>query len=120
MIRQFTCIICPNGCDLEVTLDENKIISIEGALCDKGKTYVEQELVNPQRTISSSVKVNNGEIPLVSVRLTKAIPKDKIFEVMNEIKKIEVNAPVAIGTILIKNILGLDSDLIVTKNVRQS
>src|SRR5665648_78523 len=113
MIRQFTCIICPNGCDLEVTLDENKIISIEGALCDKGKTYVEQELVNPQRTISSSVKVNNGEIPLVSVRLTKAIPKDKIFEVMNEIKKIEVNAPVAIGTILIKNILGLDSDLIV-------
>jgi CxxC motif-containing protein len=117
MIREFTCIICPNGCDLVVNLEDNNIISIEGALCKKGRTYVEQELIDPQRTISSSVLVNNGEIPLVSVRLNRPIPKDKIFDVMEEIKKIKVEAPVKIGTVLRKNILGLDSDLIVTKNV---
>lgn len=117
MIRQFTCIICPNGCDLEATLDGNNVKSIEGALCDKGKKYVEQELIDPQRTISSSVFVKNGEIPLASVRLSKAVPKDKIFDVMNEIKTIVVDAPVTAGTVLKSNILGLDSDLIVTKNV---
>ena len=119
MIREFTCIICPNGCDLVATIEDNKIISIEGALCDKGNKYAEQEIIDPQRTISSLVVVNNGEIPLASVRLSKPISKDRIFDVMNEIKKIKLDAPVTIGTVVRKNILGLDSDLIVTKNVKE-
>lgn len=117
MIREFICVICPNGCELSAEIDGDKILSVEGGLCAKGDKYVEQEIIDPRRTISSSVKVRNGEIPLASVRLTNAIPKNKIFDAMEEIKKIEVDAPAKVGTILIHNILGLDSDLIITKNV---
>lgn len=117
MKKIFTCIICPNGCEIEVELDKDKIINIEGATCKKGKEYVNQELTNPQRNISSSVKVVNGDLDIVSVRLNNSIPKDKIFEVMDEIKNITVNAPVKIGDIIKPNILNLNVDLIAIKNI---
>lgn len=120
MIRDFTCIICPNGCDLRVNINNDIIISIDGASCDKGDKYVKQELTNPQRTIATSVLVIGGEIPLASVRLSKPIPKDRIFDVMEEIKKIKVDAPVNIGLIVQKDILGLGSDVIITKNVNRA
>ncbi|WP_291637863.1 DUF1667 domain-containing protein [Clostridium sp.] len=119
MIRQFTCILCPNGCDIEAQLNGNEIISIEGAQCVRGKEYVAQELTNPQRNIATSVKVDGGNMPLVSVRLTRAICKDKIFVVMDEIKKVKIQAPVSIGQVIISNVLGLESDVIATKNVEK-
>ena len=112
MKKIFTCIICPNGCEIEVELDKDKI-----ATCKKGKEYVNQELTNPKRNISSSVKVINGDLDIVSVRLNGSIPKDKIFEVMDEIKNITVDAPVKIGDIIKHNILNLNVDLIATKNI---
>jgi len=119
LLKEYTCIICPNSCDLEVTLENNKIISIEGAMCPKGKTYMENELVNPMRTIATSIKIENGELPLVSVRLDKEIPKGKIFPVMEEIKKIRLKAPVKVGQIVIENILNLGSNVIITKNINE-
>lgn len=117
MKKLFTCIICPNGCEIEVELENNKISKIDGASCKKGKVYVNQEITNPQRNIASSVKVIDGDLELVSVRLNQSIPKDKIFEVMDEIKKTQVNAPVKIGDVIKHNILDLNVDLIATKNI---
>lgn len=119
MLREFTCIICPNGCEIEAELQDGKILSLTGNLCPKGKTYVEQELTDPQRNIATSVLVKGGELPLASVRLTNPIPKDKIFAAMAEIRKLSVEAPVQAGTVLIEKILGYDSDVIVTKTVHE-
>lgn len=119
MNKQITCIICPNGCELSVEWENQSIKNISGALCKRGKEYAAQEIQNPKRTIASLVKVTNGEIPLVSVRTTKAVPKEKIFDVMKEIKKLEINAPVKINQVIVKNILGLDSDIIATKFVEK-
>lgn len=79
--------------------------------------YVRQELTAPRRTIASSVLVKGGELPLTSVRLTNAIPKDMIFPIMDQIRKIVLTAPVRSGTIALHNVCGPDSDVIVTKNV---
>lgn len=117
MLREFTCIICPNSCDITVEMEGHDIRSITGADCKRGIAYVEQELTAPMRTISTSVTVKNGTMPLTSVRLDRAIPKEQIFSVMNEIKKVELEAPVGIGDYVIKDILGLGSHVIVTKNV---
>ena len=79
---------------------------------------VRQEIVDPRRTIASSVLVEGGSLPLASVRTTQAIPKDKIFEVMEAIKKVTVQAPIQAGTVVIANVLGLGSDVIVTRTVK--
>lgn len=117
MLREFTCIICPNSCDITVELKDSDICSVTGADCKRGVAYVEQELTAPMRTISTCVAVKNGTAPLTSVRLDRAIPKERIFSVMNEIKKVELEAPVRIGDYVIKDVLGLGSNVIVTKNV---
>ncbi|MCR4818392.1 MAG: DUF1667 domain-containing protein [Fretibacterium sp.] len=122
MQRKFTCIICPNGCeitaDYETAADGSAVIhSIEGQTCPKGGEYVKQELTDPRRTIASSVLVRGGELPLASVRLTAPIPKARISDAMQEIKKLTVDAPVETGTVLIGNLLGLGTDLVVTKSV---
>lgn len=117
MNREMTCIICPNGCELSVELEEKVVKKVSGASCKRGEGYVTQEIHNPKRTIASLVKVNNGEMPLISVRTSTAIPKEKIFDVMNEIKNIEVDAPIKIEQVLIHNVLGLGSDIIATKSI---
>lgn len=119
MMQKYTCIVCPNGCDIEVEMNDAKqITKVNGNLCPKGEEYVRQEVIDPRRTIASSILVKGGSMPLASVRTTEAIPKDKIFEVMEEIKKVTVQAPVQAGTVVIANVLGLGSDVIVTRTVK--
>lgn len=117
MKRTFTCIVCPNGCEIETEYEGTQVLSVTGNLCPKGKTYVTQELVDPRRTIATSVRVLNGTMPLTSVRLTNAVPKDRIFDVMDEINRQTLTAPVRIGDVVIADVLGLGSDVIVTKNI---
>jgi len=46
-----------------------------------------------------------------------SVPKEKIFALMDEIADIEVKAPVKIGDIIVKDILGTGADIMATKNV---
>lgn len=123
MLRKFTCIMCPQGCDIDVEIqketgsDKDIVVSIEGNRCPKGQEYVTQEIVNPMRNIATSVLVEGGELPLASVRLTNMIPKNRIFDVMAEIRKVHVAAPVQEGQIVLQNVLGLGVDVMITKTV---
>ena len=73
MTRTFTCIICPNGCEITAEYEGTDVRSIEGATCPKGQDYVRQELTDPRRNIATSIPVECGELPLVSVRLDRPI-----------------------------------------------
>jgi len=117
MKRVFTCIVCPNGCDIEVEHEGAEVLAVTGNLCPKGKDYVTQELLDPRRTIATSVRVVGGDQPLVSVRLTSAIPKARIFDAMDAINARTLEAPVAIGDVVIGDLLGLGCEVIATRNV---
>ncbi|MCI8659888.1 MAG: DUF1667 domain-containing protein [Lachnospiraceae bacterium] len=120
MLKEFICILCPNGCTVQADIDEkNSIKSINGAGCQGGIAYVRQELTDPQRTISSSVLVKGGALPLASVRLSHPVPKNRIFDVMEQIKAVTLIAPVRTGDVILSNVLGLGSDVIVTKDVEE-
>lgn len=119
MLKEYTCIICPNGCDIEVTFSGDDIENIQGALCEKGADYVNQEIKSPMRTIQTSVLVKNGQLPITSVTTTKPIPKDMIFDIVAEIKRHMVTAPVFIGQVVIKNVLNTGSDVVVTKDIQR-
>ena len=125
MLREYTCIICPNGCDIRAQIEERedesrRICSVEGAACPKGRAYVEQELTDPQRNIATSVLVKGGILPLASVRLTNPIPRDRIFDAVSEIKKYTLTAPGKAGTVVIPRLMGYDTDVIVTKSVPEN
>ncbi|MEM2026922.1 MAG: DUF1667 domain-containing protein [Candidatus Bathyarchaeia archaeon] len=115
-LRRITCIICPLGCALKVLLKNGEVVSVEGNRCQRGVMYAKDE-VKPKRTLITVVKVYGGALPVVSVKISKPIPKDLIPEAMKAVSKVSVRAPVKIGDVIIKNLLGLGVDVIATRDV---
>lgn len=115
---ELTCIGCPMGCSISVSVDDNNVISnVEGYSCNVGKKYAENEITNPQRVITSSVRVINGNNPVCSVKTNGTVPKAKVIEYASMINNTTVEAPVRIGDVLIRNIAGSGIDVIATRNV---
>lgn len=118
--KELICVICPNGCELKAVIEEEPrmvVKEITGELCEKGPVWAEQELLNPVRTISSSILVVGGDYPLVSVRTDAAIPLKSISNVMQAVKSTEVKAPVRIGDVLIKEPAGASCNIIATRHI---
>ena len=117
--KKITCIICPIGCKILVRIDGARFELVNGYKCRKGGEYVKNEALDPRRSLTTSVLVVNGEWPLVSVKSTRPVPKDKVFFVLKEIKKKTVNAPVNPGQIIIKNVVNIGIDIVATKSVKR-
>lgn len=117
--KELVCIGCPMGCNVTVKIKEDGEFEITGNTCNKGADYAKKELTAPRRIVTSTVRVKGGEYPVVSVKTATDIPKDKIFDCMETISKTEVEAPVAIGDIIIKNVAQTEVDIIATKNCGQ-
>ena len=117
MKKQFVCIVCPNGCELTADIVDDMPANIEGGLCCRGREYVENEVLHPVRTIATSVRVLGGEMPLVSLRLDRAIPKKDIFPLMEQLKRIRLTAPVRIGQVVLADVLQTGANVIATKNI---
>ena len=115
--RELTCIGCPMGCLLTVTLDNGEVTEVKGNTCAKGDIYARKEVVNTTRIVTSTVKIEGGDKERVSVKTANDIPKNKIFEVMKDIDAACVKAPVHIGDVLVKDVAGCGVDVIATRNV---
>ena len=113
MIKNLTCIECPIGCEIEVTLEDGKVIEVKGHTCPRGKLYAEAEVICPKRVVTSTVRAENGE--MIPVKTDRPVRKDAIFEVMQKINATSCKMPVALGDVLVENICD-DANLIVSGN----
>lgn len=111
--RDLICICCPRGCHLHV--DEN--LNVTGNTCPRGAIYGKQEVVNPTRVVTSTVRIKGSNLPMCPVKTNGSIPKGKIFEAMEEINKVRLSAPIHVGDIIIENIAGTGVSLIATRNM---
>lgn len=116
MTRTITCIECPIGCRISVDIENCKAVKISGNKCPKGEIYSIYEVENPSRILTAAVLTKNLQLKMVPVRTDAPIPKAKIFEAMDEIRKIVVAKPVSTGDIIIKNFLNLGVNLIATRD----
>ncbi|MDD3172894.1 MAG: DUF1667 domain-containing protein [Herbinix sp.] len=118
--KELICIRCPIGCMLNVELENGEVKKVKGNSCPRGEQYALKEVTNPTRIVTSTVKVTNGNHPVVSVKTSSDIPKDKIKDCIAVIKDIKIAAPVNIGEVIVKNAVGTDSNIIATKNIEAS
>lgn len=115
--RNLICICCPIGCSLTVLMKGNTVEKVTGNTCKRGDVYARNEVTNPMRIVTSTIKVIGGRGDVVSVKTKEDIPKGKIFECVRALKGVEVNAPVHIGDIIITNVANTGVDIVATKNV---
>ena len=114
MERNMTCILCPRGCAMTVR-GEVGGLQVVGNSCPKGQEYAINECTNPVRTVTSTVRVSNREDTMVSVKTATPVPKEKMMEVMAQLRSITVSAPVKIGDVVLTGVFG--TDIIVTKEI---
>lgn len=117
--KNMTCIICPMGCSMEVTLDEEKK-SVEKVVdngCPRGAKYAEKELLNPTRTLTTTIAVENGVLAVVPVKSADELPKAKLLQFMEVIRREKAHAPIKIGDVLIKDILGSGVNIVACADV---
>lgn len=114
MIKNLICIVCPKGCHLTVDTDKE---TVTGNTCKRGEIYGLNEVKNPTRIVTSTVKINDCENKVVPVKTKEPIPKGMIFDVMKEINKASISLPIKVGDIIIENILNTGVDVVSTKSV---
>ncbi|MGI5900401.1 MAG: DUF1667 domain-containing protein [Christensenellales bacterium] len=110
--KEMICISCPVGCVLQVWEDNGKIM-VEGNACKRGETYGVLEYSQPVRMVTSIVRMEDSNRP-VPVRLSRAVPKELIADVLKEIAKARAKEGARRHDIIVKNIAGSGADLILT------
>ena len=116
-IRDLTCIGCPLGCSIKVTMDHGEVTDVTGNTCPRGDAYARKEVTDPTRIVTSTVRVKGGKSIMVSCKTKEDIPKGKIFDVTRALADVEIEAPVHIGDILVSDVAGTGVDIVATKNV---
>ncbi len=115
MKKSLTCIVCPIGCQLSVTLEDGVVIEVTGNTCPRGKQYAIDECTNPVRTITTTARTSDGGV--IPVKTDRPIPKDLMFDCMEEINRATVTLPAHIGDIVIENLLETGTNIVVTANM---
>lgn len=117
---EFTCIVCPNGCALKVAWEEGKPdFTVSGNRCPRGADFAVSEMTAPKRTVCSTVRTIFEEVPVLPVRLSAEIPKERIFDVMEQIRRACITKPLKRGSVVIENVCGLGADVIATSGILQ-
>jgi len=114
-MKEFICIVCPRGC--RVVVDDN--MNISGNQCKRGEIYVRNELSNPTRILTTTVKTIYPEIPRASVKTSEPIPKGLLMEAMKEINKVTIEKEMKIGDVVIENILNTNVNIVLTKEIKR-
>ncbi|MFZ5351564.1 MAG: DUF1667 domain-containing protein [Bacillota bacterium] len=119
MEKQVICIVCPMGCHVDISEDGNASEGYytTGNKCIKGKEYAINELKNPTRILTSTVRIDSEKLKRLPVKTKSPIPKDKLFECMKEINRVRVKAPVRMGDVIIENLLGTGVDLVASRSL---
>lgn len=118
-MKELVCIVCPRGCTMKIEETENGI-AVSGNTCKRGETFAKSEMTNPMRTICTTVATVFPDAPVIPVRVSSDIPKDRIFDVMKEINSVTVRERISRGDKVIQNVLGLGVDVIATSDILKS
>ena len=117
--KELTCVVCPAGCRITVTLDEDgKVLSIDGNTCKRGEKYAESEVTHPVRTLTSTVRIKTPSgIKMLPVKTNKPIPRESLFCAMKKIRAVEVTAPITIGDVICRDYVEEGTNLVSCKTV---
>ena len=116
MERELTCICCPLGCQLKVTVEDAEV-RVTGNTCRRGEEYGKKEVTDPRRIATSRIRVENGTEPMSAVKTVPDVPKHKVMDCLKVIHQLKVKAPVAIGDVVLEDCAGTGAGLVITKAV---
>jgi CxxC motif-containing protein len=116
-VRRVTCTVCPIGCEIEVLAERDEIMDIRGYRCPKGRDYAFEEIRDPKRIVMTVLRVRGGDLPTVSVKTDKSVPKRLMFKIIADLSELELEAPIKLGQVIIEDILNTHANVVATRPV---
>jgi CxxC motif-containing protein len=114
----YLCIGCPLGCRLEVDTGESgEIIEVRGFSCKRGDEFARQEHVDPRRQVTTTVWIEGARWPRLPVKTSGTVPKEMLGEVCRVLWDVRVQAPVALGDVIVADVLGTGTDVVATRSM---
>jgi len=95
----------------------HRVRKVTGNTCKRGEIYGLNEVKNPTRIVTSTVKIDGCDNIVVPVKTEEPIPKGMIFDVMKEINKASVKLPIKVGDVIIEDVLGTGVSIVSAKTV---
>ncbi|HEC89898.1 MAG: molybdopterin oxidoreductase [Thermoplasmata archaeon] len=115
---KITCIKCPLSCSIDIKKEEGGL-KIEGYECEVGRRYAIEEMEKPMRILTTTVAVKKGIHPVLPVRTEKEIPKNLLFDAIEILSNIIVEAPIQYGDIVYRNICGTGVNVIASRDIKR-
>jgi len=118
--KRFTCVTCPIGCEIDVAIQDSHEVNLQGSKCAKGKDFVLQELEEPMRILTTTIHIEAAKWAMLPVRTDKPIPKRLLFRVIRELANIELQAPVKMSDVIVRDIAGTGASIVATRNMKRA
>jgi CxxC motif-containing protein len=115
--KHFVCVVCPVGCEIDVVHDGSEIISMEGNKCEKSEEFVTQELIEPMRILTTTVRIEGSRWPVIPVRTDKSVPKRLFPRIMKQLRRIRLQAPVNMLNVVVRDVLHTGANVIATRTM---
>lgn len=127
--RNFVCIVCPKGCALEVDCSmapdaigpgpggPAAFLAVRGNACKRGEAYARSEVVDPRRSLTSTVRVADSKRRRLPVRSSGELPLGRLREAARALEPIVARPPIRCGDIVARDLLGLGIDLVATDDL---
>lgn len=115
--KHFVCVVCPIGCEIDVVHDGSKIISMEGNKCERSEEFVSQELIEPMRILTTTVRIQGSRWVVIPVRTDKSVPKRLFPRIMRQLRRVKLQAPVNMLDVVVRDVLGTRANIIATRTM---
>lgn len=114
---QYLCIGCPLGCRLEVDAIDGEVVEVRGNSCKRGQEFAVQEYTDPRRFVTTTVRIEGGRWPRLPVKTADSVPKGRVEDVARALHELTLVAPVAMGDVVLADVLGTGVDVVATRDL---
>ncbi len=114
------CVVCPTSCEVVAEWSDAELLSVDRAQCKLAWDYIRGEIFDPRRTVTTTVLVEEGDMPLVSVKTNRPVRKGLMLQVMDRLADVVVQAPVEIGDVIVPDVLDTGASIVATGRTARS
>lgn len=111
------CEVCPVGCQLVVDAERPGLVS--GNRCERGREFAKMAMSEEEITVTGRIRIKNGNMSHLPVVTSRKVSPWEGKRILEEISKLQVEAPVKNGDCIVKNIGESAADLLAARSIRK-
>jgi len=95
------------------------VLEVKGNECVKGIKFAKEEIANPVRILTTTLKIDSDKSCRLPVRSLEPVPKPLMLDIISELRKMKIRPPIKMGQVICQNPAGSKSKIIASATITQ-